>query len=141
MRELDFRIWNMRCVPPKMMYWVEDFFVISSRRGGDIRIGASPGNEHLELHVLTQEFFRKSMPSCQGEAILMEYTGLRDKKKKKIYEGDVLLHEGGEIKEEVKHEENMWTEEGFMTGFHLTFTPDQYKIIGNIYENPELLKK
>lgn len=144
MKTLDFRIWNMRSVPPTMMYWGRDFFEIWFKKRGEVidaRIAVSPGNKYFELHILTNEFFRKSMPSCQGEAILMEYTGFQDKSEKKIYEGDILEHESGKIREEVKHEENMWIEEGFMTRFYLTFTSDQYEIIGNIWENRDLLEK
>jgi len=39
-------------------------------------------------------------------------------------------------------EEPEWTEDGFITGFNELFgTYDQYTIIGNIYENPEILKE
>ena len=71
---------------------------------------------------------------------VMLFTGLSDRVGKEIYEGDILQYPDSEIQEVVKWKKNMWTEEGYMTGFgEFTFTPDQYEIIGNIYENPELL--
>ena len=80
---------------------------------------------------------------------IMQYTGLKDRNGKEIYEGDILEYNWGDkesgavrsLREIVEWKENMWTEEGFMTGFgEFWATPDQYEVIGNIYENPELLK-
>lgn len=82
--------------------------------------------------------------ACSGEERyhIMQYIGLEDKNGEEIYEGDILKHEGGTLIEVVEWKEEMWTEEGFMTGFgELTFSTNQYEIIGNIYENPELIKK
>lgn len=75
----------------------------------------------------------------EGSVILMQYTGLKDRNGKEIYEGDILLHEDGKLKEVVEWKSETWTEEGFMTGFGEWFgTANQYEIIGNIYENPDM---
>ena len=75
------------------------------------------------------------------KAIPLFYTGLKDKNGKGVYEGDILQHESLTQKEVVEWKSNMWTEEGFMTGYGEWFGPaDQYEIVGNIYENPELIK-
>jgi len=77
-----------------------------------------------------------------NEGELMQYTGLKDSRGKEIYEGDILQHESLTQKEVVEWKNNMWTEEGFMTGYGEWFgTADQYEIIGNIYENPKLLEE
>lgn len=79
---------------------------------------------------------------CPEDVVLMQHTGLKDKNGVEIYEGDILQHESIDtLREIVKWEGEMWTEEGFMTGFGEWFgTGNQYTIIGNIYENPELLE-
>ena len=71
----------------------------------------------------------------------MQFTGLLDKDGKEIYESDYLRLEGLEVK--VK-----WSEfdAGFVfedeSGSQMTITSgnsNEWKIIGNIYKNPELL--
>lgn len=69
---------------------------------------------------------------CDGEFELMQYTGLKDRYSKEIYEGDILLL-GHDRIVEVK-----WDTE--IAGFCPFITWEAYEIIGNIYENPELIK-
>lgn len=82
---------------------------------------------------------------------LMQFTGLKDKKGKEIYEGDIVLADwldGGEIQDEVKPYE-VYFDTGFsikLESFdyysHLIDPESMYlEVIGNIYENPELLKE
>ena len=104
------------------------------------------------------------------EAVLMQYTGLKDKNNKEIYEGDILKEENGDLdvclylevvasygfvpieiymynyKEqgesinELSLVEEMYKEYDIQC-FPRNLTPRDYlEVIGNIYENPELLK-
>lgn len=77
------------------------------------------------------------------EAILMQYTGLKDKNGKEIYESDILREKiGGKVFKYAV----IWNEEcaafGDDDGQHFNDDIDAKKVevIGNIYENPELLK-
>lgn len=75
--------------------------------------------------------------------ILMQYTGLNDENGKEIYEGDLL--EDGELIFEVFFENGSFLvrhvgDTGFMCGDDLMSYCDTRKVIGNIYENPELLE-
>lgn len=93
MMGLKIRALDKRGGSPRFLYWGKDFFDIKckvfSKEGFpdtvDIRIGNSPGNKYFEVHVLTNEFFRKDMPSCQGEVILEICTG-KNKKGKEIWQ-------------------------------------------------------
>lgn len=70
------------------------------------------------------------------ECEVMQFTGLKDKNGKEIYEGDIVSFLG-ETWEVIYFE----TYAGFMlgNGNDLMNITTQEELIGNIYENPELL--
>ena len=72
-----------------------------------------------------------------------EYTGLKDKNDKEIYEGDIIHIEKTQYpslgEETIKVE---WLEgiTGYFPFRNYSYIQDKIEVIGNIYENKELLK-
>ena len=121
MREPKYRVWDKN---KKKMYEVDalDFytsktkiFVLVHEKGESVY----ESHRHLEYPV---------------ECELIEYTGLKDKNGRGIYKGDIILWQGGAgTKEVVKFEYNY-------LDYLENRTTLTYEVIGNIMENPKLLK-
>ena len=132
MREIKFRAWDK--VNSNMIYspiWISDTY---GERSGVIGLDGSVGlifksSRGLEIKEVKNQF------------ILQQYTGLKDKNGKEIYEGDILKlqYPNKEIIVTISFEYGcFWfTGEGH-TDCNWHFY-NEYEIIGNIYENPELL--
>jgi uncharacterized phage protein (TIGR01671 family) len=80
--------------------------------------------------------------SKQDEIVLMQYTGLKDKNGKEIYEGDIVTGRNGET----KPMKVVWGYHAWGLQYSKTAAPGFYdwninevEIIGNIYQNPKLL--
>lgn len=74
---------------------------------------------------------------------LSQYTGLKDLNGKERFEGDIVKHENGSIGEIVFHRGKFTVKEKTIrdTTFYGSLDDIRWKVIGNIYENPELLRK
>ena len=79
------------------------------------------------------------------EIELMQSTGLKDKKGKEIFEGDILYGYAGEDFWEIVEfdtEEGKWIRKDILYNSKLGLSENNefMEIVGNIYENPELLE-
>jgi uncharacterized phage protein (TIGR01671 family) len=103
------------------------------------------------LHVIAEEVEVRRFPNILTslfsyakefeDAVLMQYTGLKDKNGKEIYEGDLLLRHRNAppIMEEVQYGSSTWLLVGEDGGIFLDVINQHCEVMGNIYENPELL--
>jgi uncharacterized phage protein (TIGR01671 family) len=78
--------------------------------------------------------------------IPMQFTGLRDKNGKQIYEGDIVADEEGK-RGVVEYEapefiamDTHGSKDDCAGCLNVMVFPNSCEVIGNIYENPELLK-
>jgi len=72
-------------------------------------------------------------------SVLMQYTGLIDINGKEIYEGDIVKSYGGIFRSTVEFKNGIF--EPFNASDNCSFYANECEIIGNVYENPELLER
>jgi len=121
MREIRFRAWNKR---------IKKFvFDVVIENGGNIGQAYGHSSEgHGGIIGVKNYPNRKNI-------IIQLYTGLKDKNGKEIYEGDIFKYEGNDEKMTVEYD----MEEYGCYGWNVDANETK-EVIGNIYENPELLK-
>lgn len=103
-----------------------------------------------EMLEVTSIFPRKKAVMCSccrlkfDEIELMQSTGLKDKNGVEIYEGDIVHLWGGEYAQGFyEYDEKNAIENLIIDGFFIMeyLQTGNVEVIGNIYENPELLKE
>lgn len=125
-REIKFRIWD---IENKEMLEVQELDFEPTFYGGRIAIRPDQYNDYFDTE----------------DMILMQYTGLDDKNGKEIYEGDIVKYRDSRG----QHIEKVIFDKGcFYAGMHwgssTRVAPKLIntritEVIGNIYDNPELV--
>lgn len=118
MREIKFRIWDK--VNKAMVKVVEmDFF----RR----RMYFTADNKYYSERSL-------------DDVILMQYTGLKDKNREEVYEGDIVKNDYRGIGTVSICETDAYLVKNNLKQICYPLQNVKVEVIGNIYENPELLE-
>lgn len=93
--------------------------------------------EYFMCSEYDSEFYLEETP-------IMQYTGLKDKNGKEIYEGDIIFLYGSKYKVIFKTEGARFVLRNNEFELEITFinnNNERMEIIGNIYENPELIEE
>ena len=131
-REIKFRAWN------KTTKYMHDVYHVYFNNGG---IAVEGTGVYIGNGWVTQENGFKH--DCDVE--LMQYTGLKDKNGVEIYESDVVKFNfigREEGTSEVKWEYGEWNVTDFSEKVRISDNihgAADIEVIGNIYQNPELL--
>lgn len=116
---------------------------------------------YLDSHGISYVDSRTyGMTDITEEVEILRYTGFKDKESNEIYEGDILTWDGdreghSKLKQdyiiEVLKTDKMWIEVAEHTNMYMfnydtsgSDYPEYFEdsvVIGNIYENPEILEK
>jgi len=140
MREIKFRVWEYRHQRTKGKGWQDSKFIWQMNyspmlEGGETMCYGSSVDLNNALKNGGDEDDGIINPS-----IFMQYTGLKDKNGKEIYEGDIVMD--GVDRYIVEFREggfNLAGIEDFTHDIYIWLRIGSIEIIGNIYENPELL--
>ena len=139
MRDIKFRVWDTE---NKEMLKVQELDFEDTFYGGRLSIRADMYNDYFDIE----------------DMILMQYTGLKDKNGKEIYEGDIVLYQDWEQCYEgggndsfinkgiVEYNESNCcfnvTERATIDIEDVLYEGNEdLEVIGNIYDNPELLEE
>lgn len=140
MRELKFRAWDKQ-----RNRYVGDGEVVFKSYGSEASVVVCPNSQDYIGDICHDEYVD------DGRFVIEQYTGVKDKNGKEIYEGDILWweHYYGMTGENIETTAKVYWEEkdaSFVVGDW--FEPlgplvveDKVEVIGNVHENPELIEE
>jgi len=123
-REIKFRAWDGK----RMAY--ADLFDLLENSSEDYFVGNK-----------TRKGYDNPRPSLHmSECDIMQYTGLKDKNGVEIYEGDVMRRQNGDY-DLVLFDKGSFCVRHKNGDIDLIAYHNHFEVIGNIYENKELLER
>ncbi len=127
MREIKFRAWDKKNNRMVFTRTIQDFPSISDE-------GIIVAHKWEKGRLIKTSSFADDL-------IWLEYTGLKDKNNREIYEGDIVKYADACYPATIVFSDGSflikWAEEEMP----LRDMEEDIEVIGNIYENPELLEK
>ena len=144
-RELKFRVWDK---PRKQFINSKEFYGDDYSEKSELGEAFLDFNGKLKIARYPIGNGDNSADSVFSEMesdnyTIQQYTGIQDSNKKYIYDGDIVIYT---INKKTYMSVVMWENFGWVTrdypeGSTIPLTTGiEYTIIGNIFENPELLK-
>ena len=141
MRELKFRAWDKE----------NQHMAYSDKHEWDYKFSfdGKSGNLSCAINCCYCDTFGDEHDDWNELDNIMQYTELKDKNGKDIYEGDVLRKSGcldaivefERVQFCIKGADSIRYVNNTIDGSIRNFPVDEYEVIGNIYENPELLQR
>lgn len=126
MRTFKFRAWD-----GNKIHYTDDFTLLQFKKGSWIML-TTDGSDSIYWAEERKE-----------NNVLMQFTGLLDKNGKEIYEGDIVADRSHtdlvfSIQYDTEHA-GYYMPEAFDEECRFPISEVELEVIGNIYENPELL--
>lgn len=113
--------------------------------------GAANRHRYGEWIIPPQMYYDEKPGDClmwksQGQNLeVMQYTGLKDKNGKEIFESDIWIIYGNPIIVKFDEDRSGWfpfaSDDGCGCCSDQTYRPEYGEVIGNIHEHPNLLTK
>ena len=127
-REIKFRAWDK-----DMKEWIPEKSIIISKGKPLALINEVPTPIEKAINMIGK--------LCNPNWELIQFTGLKDKNGKEIYEGDIINFWANDTKQVVEFKNGAYWMFVVDDDHNPVPLPSKYiEVIGNIYENPELLK-